>query len=221
MAVDAKLAKVRNRTIGAAGLAAVAVALVSAVADGGRDLVTALVVVGLVVVAADVVSWRSAVFGVDLAVPEGRALPAPAWGWVVGPAAVVGLLACVIAGSVAGGVIAGAVLIGTLVGPLRAKPAASLPRSATEVARGLRSFVRAHGAAEGDEVPGYLSPLGDPGTRLVVAAPDGAWADALVGADAALVAELARVALAEPVAAEAGRLVRIDRPFWEQMAASW
>lgn len=182
---------------------------------------TALVVIGLVVTGADVMIWRSAAFGIDLAVPDGRVVPAPAWGWLLGPSAAVGLMASVIAGSVAGGVIAGAVLIGTLVGPLRSQPPGAISSRVADVARGLRLFVRMHGAAEGASVPGYLSSVGHPGVRLFVTAPDGAWAEAMVARDADLVAELARIELSDQVDPVAGRLVRVDRPFWEQMTASW
>jgi hypothetical protein len=212
---------VGDRGIGVLGLLIVAGSFGWSVAGGDGESITGMVIIGLTVVVADVLRWRSGAYGLDLAVPADRTLPAPAWGWLLGSAAVIGLVASVAAGAVGGAVIAGIALIATVVGPLRDAAPGRVPYQAAASARRIRQFVRAHGAAENEAVPGYLTGVGEPGVRLFVGAPDGAWTDVMAGRDADLVAELARVELRDQTDPASGRLVRVHRPFWTQMTASW
>jgi hypothetical protein len=108
-----------------------------------------------------------------------------------------------------------------VVGPLRDAGLSRISYRAAAAARRIRHFARRHGAAEGEVVAGYLTPTGEMGDRLLVAAPDGNWLDVMVADEAVLVTGLARVELVDRSDPSAARMVSIGRPFWEQMTSSW
>jgi hypothetical protein len=71
-------------------------------------------------------------------------------------------------------------------------------------------------------VGGYVTPVGESGVRMFVVAPDGRWADAMVSAaEAAQIAQLARVDLNDPADSTTGQRVRVDDDLWTAMARSW
>lgn len=216
----ALLPGVRERVVGLAGLLVVAVALGWALAGGGAVIVGALVVIGLALTVADAVTWRGA--DLDLAVPEGERLPAVPWGFVVGPAGALGLVAALVAGALVIAVLAAAAAVASLPGAVARLPRTPLPYRAAAQARRLRQFVQAHGAAEGQPVAGYVAPVGESGSRLFVFAPDGAWGDVMLRPDESeSVVALARIDLAEATDPDAGRKLQIGPQLWETMNRSW
>jgi hypothetical protein len=211
---------VRDRAIGLAGLFVVAIAVVWAMAGGGAVVTGALVIVGLLFTVVDAGGWRHA--DLDLAVPEGERLPSPPWGFIVGPAGGLGLVAALLAGAPLVAVVAATALVAALPGAIARLPATPLPYRVAAQARRLRKFVRAHGAAAGEPVPGYLAPVGESGARLFVFAPDGAWGDLMLRPDEPeSVARLAQVELAEATDPNAGRKLHIGPQLWESMNRSW
>jgi len=221
--VAIRLPGVRDRVLGLCGVAVVLGAALWALAGGPTASVVTLVVIGLVLAAADALVWRATGPGQnDLTPPEGRRLAGPPWGLLVGPAAALGLGASVVVGAPFAAVGIGLVLAGTLLGVARPAPEAQLPAHIVSTARRLRAFARAHGARRAEPVDGYLTPVGESGTRLLVIAPDGEWAEAMVsGGDAEVIAGLARIELREPTESAAAKRLRIDQADWAQMTRSW
>lgn len=213
----------RDRVLGLFGVAVALGGALWALAGGPTASVVTLVVIGLVLAAADALVWSATSPGQnDLTVPEGRRLAGPPWGLLVGPAAAMGLGASVVVGAPFAAVGIGLVLAGTLLGVARPAPEAQLPSQIVSTARRLRAFARAHGSRRAEPVDGYLTPVGESGTRLLVIAPDGEWAEAMVsGGDAELIAELAQIELREPTESAAAKRLRIDQADWAQMTRSW
>jgi hypothetical protein len=202
------------------GLFVVAIAVVLALAGGGAVVVGALVVVGLIFTVADAVQWRSVDY--DLAVPEGERLPSVPWGFLVGPAGGLGVVAALVAGALPVAVVAGVAALAAVPGALSRLPATPLPYRVAANARRIRRFARDHGVAEGSPVPGYLVPVGESGARLFVLAPDGAWGELMLRPDEPDgVVRLARIELAEPTDPNAGRKLQIGPSLWELMNRSW
>ncbi|HMG30361.1 MAG TPA: hypothetical protein VK585_09605 [Jiangellaceae bacterium] len=216
-----------QRLLGIAGVAVVLGAGGWALAGGSAAPVVTLVVIGVVLTAADAVVWRAAAGtdgsgGSDLAVPAGRRLPPPSWGLLVGVAAALGLGASIVVGAPLAAVGAALVLAATGAGFVQRAPEQQVRGRTAWTARRLRSFARAHGAGPGEPVGGYATPVGESGVRMFVVAPDGRWADAMVGAgEVAEIAGLARVDLSDPADPAVAQRVRVDLDLWTAMARSW
>jgi hypothetical protein len=213
---------VGDRLLGLSGVAVVLGAAVWAWAGGSAAPVATLVAIGLVLTAADALVWATvgSAGEPDLAVPERSRLAQPRWGTLVALAAALGVAGTVRAGSAATAVGAGVVL-GVAVSSMR-PPRSELPAHVVSIARRLRRFARAHGTPRGEAADGYVTPVGESGARLVVVAPDGAWADAMVAVgDVAAIAGLARIEVRDRNDPGAARGMRIGRTTWEQMARSW
>ena len=211
----------RDRLLGLAGVAIVGGATVWAVAGGAPAPVGTLVVIGVVFALADAAIWRAADNGADLDVPAGRRLPPQPSGVLVVAAAGLGVAAALVARAGPVAVAAGLVGAAALLGMVRPRGDAVLPAGSVSTARRLRAFVRAHGVEEGQPAEGYLTTVGEPGTRLLVVAPDGAWADAMLGEDAEAVTHLARITLREPGDLATGQRLRIGPGLWARMTDSW
>lgn len=210
----------RDRVLGLTGLLVIVIAVVWSVLDGPATPVAILTVVGLILAVMDALLWRRSEAG--LAVPEGVVLPSAPWGVLVGPAGALGLVAAVLSGAVAVAVASGLAVAAALPGLFRRFPTGALPRRTESYARRVREFAEAHGAERDAAVTGYSAPVGEGGTRLVVVAPDGAWADVVVPVDdATTIATLARVELTASSESSTGRRLRIAAPFWESMTRSW
>jgi hypothetical protein len=213
---------VRERLLGLTGVAIVAGAVLWAVAGGATTPVITLVVIGVVFALADAAVWRTPGDDVaDLDVPPGRRLPPPPRGMLVLAAAMLGLLAALVAGAVPLAAAVGLVGVVALAQLVRPRDDAVLPTRTVNTALRLRAFVRAHGVDQGQPADGYLTAVGEPGTRLLVVAPDGAWADAMLGDDAAAVIGLARITLHEPGDLATGQRLRIGPGLWARMTDSW
>jgi hypothetical protein len=213
---------VRDRVLGVAGVAAAFGATLWALAGGPAAAVGTLVVIGMVFAAADAAVWHSTgnTTSVDLDVPAGRRLPPPPWTVLVAATAVLGVVAAAVGDAVPVAVGAGLVGVAALRVLLR-RPSDLLPVRTVATARRLRVFVRAHGVDSGHRGEGYLAAVGEPGTRLLVVAPDGTWADVMLGSDAADVAALAGIDLRDPNDPATGRRLRIDSALWARMTESW
>jgi hypothetical protein len=213
---------VRDRLLGLAGVALAGSAAVWAVVGGTAAPVGTLAVVGLVFTLADAVVWRAAGdSGPDLAVPDGRRLPPPPFGVLVVAAAALGTIAGLATGALL--VAAAVALVGAiaLAVMMRPRDGAVIPVRTVNTARRLRAFVQAHGAETGQAAEGYLATVGESGGRLLVLAPDGAWADVLLGNDVAEVTSLARITLCDPDDPATGRRLRIGPGLWARMTDSW
>ncbi|MFW5898950.1 MAG: hypothetical protein ACOCUN_00620, partial [Jiangellaceae bacterium] len=152
----------------------------------------------------------------------GVVLPSAPWGLLAGPAGALGLVTALAAGEVVLGIGSGLVLAAALPGLARRFPAGAVPLRTVWYARRVREFAEAHGTERGASVTGYSAPVGEGGTRLVVIAPDGAWADVVAPVDdAGTIASLAKVDLAAPTDSSTARRLRIAAPFWESMTRSW
>jgi hypothetical protein len=211
---------VQDRLLGFAGVVIVGGAVIWAVAGGATTPVVTLVVIGVVFALADAVVWRQAVGG-DLDIPAGQRLPAPPRGLLVlGSSALAVVAARVVDAVLVAGVVGalGVLALGTL-----ARPGGDdvLPSRTVGTARRLRRFVRGHGVEHGQPAAGYLTTTGEPGARLLVVAPDGAWADAVVGDDATTVTRLARITLQGPDDPAIGQRLRIGPRLWTRMTDSW
>lgn len=210
----------RDRVLGLTGLLVIVVAVVWVVAGGPSTPAVVLTAVGLVLVVMDALIWRRT--GPGLAAPEGMVLPSAPWGLLVGPAGALGLAVSIMAGAPAIAVASGLALVASLPGLVRRFPSGAVPWRTASYARRVREFAESHGAERGAAVTGYSAPVGEGGTRLVVIAPDGEWADIVVPVDdAATVAQLAEVELTAPTDSSAGGQLRIGAPFWEAMIRSW
>jgi len=213
--------------LGICGVGVVLGAAIWAATGGVAAPVITLVVIGIVLAAADAVLWNAEAGpdgsgGSDLAVPAGRRLSPPPWGLTVGAAAGLGVCACLLAGALWAAAACALVLVLAGAGLLRPPPARELPAHVTSTARRLRSFARAHGVGPGEPVGGYVTPVGESGVRMFVVAPDGRWADAMVSAtEAVQIAQLARVDLRDPADPTTGRRVRVGNDLWTAMARSW
>ena len=215
-------AGVRDRLLGLSGVAVVLGAAIGAWAGASTAPVVTLVAIGLVLTAADALVWAAAgsVGEPDLAVPDRSRLVQPRWGTLLAVAAALGVAGTVRAGSAVAAVAAGVVL-GVAVSSMR-PPRSDVPAHLVSTARRLRRFARAHGTPRGEAADGYLTPVGESGARLVVVAPDGAWADAMVAfGDVAAIAGLARIEVRDRNDPGAAQGLRIGRTTWEQMARSW
>ena len=212
----------RERLLGLAGVAIAGGGVLWAVMGGGPAPVGTLVVIGVVFALADAFVWRAAGKDEsDLDVPAGRRLPPPPWSALVLVAAVLGVIGAVVTGVVPVAVAVGLVCAAALAVLLRPQDDAVLRTSTAQTARRLRAFARAHGVEKGQPAEGYLTTLGEPGARLLVIAPDGAWADVMLGDDAVTVIRLARITLREPDDPATGRKVRIGPGLWTRMTDSW
>lgn len=215
------LRPVAVRVLGLAALLTVTTAAVWAAVRGEGAPGGAVAALGLLLAVAYAFVRRESALRLDLAVPEDRRLPAPPWGWVVGATAGIGVVAASLAGDVPVAVLSGIVLAVALGGPVRPKPPSLIAARTARTARLIRSFARAHGVERNEPVGGYATPVGEFGTRLIVVAPDGAWADVMLGDDAELVTELARIDLAERTDQTVAQSLRIGRPLWTRMIESW
>lgn len=215
------LRPVAVRVLGLAALLTVTMAAVWAAVRGDGAPGGAVVAVGLLLAVAYAFVRREAALRLDLAVPDDRRVPAPPWGWVVGAAAGIGVVAASLAGDVAVAILSGILLVVALIGPVRPKPPSVIPARTARTARLIRTFARAHGAGRYEPVTGYATPVGEFGTRLIIVAPDGAWADVMLGDDAEHVTTLARVDLAERTDQTVAQSLRIGRPLWTRMIESW
>lgn len=216
----------RDRLLGLGGFGVVSGATVWAVAGGPTAAIVTLVAIGLVLTAADALVWRATTSGgpgaPDLAVPNGRRAAGPSWGSLLVPAAVLGSTATVVAGSAVAAVGCGLLVVTAGIGSFRPPGKRDLPRRIVAPAQRMRAFARAHGAGHGQPVDGYLTPTGESGARLLVVAPDGAWADAMVRVgDVGVIAELARIELREPTDPVATKRLRIGVDHWARMTRSW
>jgi hypothetical protein len=211
-----------ERLLGFAGIAMVAAAVFWAVAGGATAPVITLVVIGMVFALADAAVWRTPGDDVaDLDVPPGRRLPPPPRGMLVLAAAALGVLAALAVGVVPLAAVAALIGVVAFAQLVRPRGDAVLLTRTVNTARRLRAFVRAHGVDKGQSADGYLTAVGESGSRLLVVAPDGAWADAMLGDDAAAVIGLARITLREPGDPLTGRKLRIGPGLWERMTDSW
>jgi hypothetical protein len=212
----------RDRLLGFAGVAIAGGATLWALAGGTAAPVGTLVAVGVVFAIADAAVWRAASDDAsDLDIPPGRRLPPPPWGALIAVAAGLGVIGALVVRAVPVAVAVAVVGVTAVVGSLRRRDDAVLPVRTVQTARRLRAFVRAHGVEKGNPAEGYLTPLGEPGSRLLVVAPDGAWADAMLGGDATTVTGLARITLREPGDPATGQKVRIGPGLWTRMTDSW
>ncbi|HEX6328374.1 MAG TPA: hypothetical protein VFZ72_17540 [Jiangellaceae bacterium] len=210
----------RDRVLGAVGLVMLAGALVWALAGDDAEPVGSLVVIGLGSVIADAIVWRFAER--DLDVPGEVTLPSAPWGLVVGPAGALGLATAVILGVPLLAVTCAMAFIATLPGLYTRFPAGALPLRVVADADRVRRFAEAHGVSRGETVAGYVAPVGQNGARLVVVAPDSAWASLMIGQrDVDLVAHLARVELRDRTSPEAGRDLATGGQYWASMNKSW
>ena len=209
-----------ERLLGLAGVAIVCVAALWAAADGAAAPVGTLVGIGVVFALADAAVWRAADDDVDLDVPPGRRLPPRPRSALVLAAAGLGLVAALVANAVPVAIATGLAGGAALFGRYRSRGESVLPARTVNTARRLRAFLRAHGVEDGQPADGYLTTLGEPGTRLVVVAPDGAWADAMLD-HAEAVATLARITLREPSDPATGQRLRIGAGLWTRMTQSW
>jgi hypothetical protein len=212
---------VLERLLGLAGVAIVCVAALWAAADGAAAPVGTLVGIGVVFALADAAVWRAADDDVDLDVPPGRRQPPRPRSALVLAAAGLGLVAALVANAVPVAIATGLVGGAALFGRYRPRGESVLPARTVNTACRLRAFLRAHGVEDGQPADGYLTTLGEPGTRLVVVAPDGAWADAMLDQDAETVATLARITLREPSDPATGQRLRIGAGLWTRMTQSW
>jgi hypothetical protein len=213
---------VRDRLLGLAGMVIAGSGMLWAFAGGAATPVGTLVIIGVVFGLADAFVWRAAAeYASDLDVPSGRRLPPPPWSVLALVVAGLGVLGALVAGAIPVAVAAGLVGVAALAVLLRPRDDHVLPVSTVQTARRLRAFVRAHGVEKGQPAEGYLTTLGEPGTRLLVLAPDGAWADVMLGDDAASVTGLARITLREPDDPATGQKVRIGPGLWARMTQSW
>jgi hypothetical protein len=212
---------VLERLLGLAGVAIVCVGALWAAADGAAAPVGTLVGIGVVFALADAAVWRAAVDDVDLDVPPGRRLAPRPRSALVLAAAGLGLVAALVANAVPVAIATGLVGGAALFGKYRSRGESVLPARTVNTARRLRAFLRAHGVEDGQPADGYLTTLGEPGTRLVVVAPDGAWADAMLDEDAEAVATLARITLREPSDPATGQRLGIGAGLWTRMTQSW
>jgi hypothetical protein len=213
---------VQDRLLGFAGVAIVGGAAIWALAGGAAAPVVTLVVIGLVFALADAAVWRTTGDErADLDVPAGHRLPPAPRGVLVLTAAAIGVVAALATDVVLAAAAFGLVGAAALAGLSRARGDAVLPARTVRTARRLRSFVRAHGVEKGQPAEGYLVPVGEPGARLLVLAPDGAWADAMIGDDAATVTGLARIVLRQPADPAAGQRLLIGPGLWTRMTESW
>ncbi len=211
----------RDRLLGVAGVAVVAGAAAWAFAGAASAPVVTLVVIGLVLTLADAALWRATGDGSDLDVPPGRQLPAQPWGALFVVAAAVGVVAAVTVQAVPAAVVTAVIGAAALAGLFHRPGGRTVPNGRVRTALRLRAFARAHGVEAGQHVEGYLTALGEPGARLLVVAPDGAWADVMLGEDAAEIAALARVELRRPDDPVAAQRLRIGPRSWTRMADSW
>jgi hypothetical protein len=218
---------VSRRLLGLCGAGVVLGAVIWAVAGGPAAPVVTLVVIGTVLAAADAVVWNAEAGpdgsgGTDLAVPAGRRIAPPPWGLTVGAVAGLGVCASFLAGAPWASAAFALVLVVCGAALLRPPPERELPARVVSTARRLRSFACAHGVRPGEPVGGYVTPVGESGVRMFVVAPDGRWADAMVSAaEAAQIAQLARVDLNDPADSTTGQRVRVDDDLWTAMARSW
>lgn len=210
----------RDRVLGAVGLVTLAGALAWALAGGDAEPVGSLVVIGLGSVISDAIVWRFAAR--DLDVPGDATLPSAPWGLVVGPAGALGLATAVILGVPLLAVACAIALIAALPGLYTRFPAGALPSRVVADAGRVRRFAEAHGVSRGETVRGYVAPVGESGARLVVVAPDSAWASLMIRQhDVDLVAHLARVQLRGRTSPEAGRDLATGAQYWATMNKSW
>jgi hypothetical protein len=213
---------VRDRLLGLAGVALASGAAVWALVGGTAAPAGTLAVIGVVFTLADAVVWRTAGDSrPDLDVPAGRRLPPPPVGVLVVGAATLGVIAGLAAGALPVAVAVALVGAIALAGMLRPRDEAVIPVRTVNTAQRLRAFVRAHGAETGQAADGYLATVGESGARLLVLAPDGAWADVMLGDDAAEVTSLARITLRDPVDPANGQRLRIGPGLWARMTDSW
>jgi hypothetical protein len=211
---------VRDRVLSAVGLVTLAGALVWALAGGDAEPVGSLVVIGLGSVIADAIVWRFAER--DLDVPGDVTLPSAPWGLVVGPAGALGLATAVILGVPLLAVACAIALIAALPGLYTRFPAGAAPLRVVADADRVRRFAEAHGVSRGGTVAGYVAPVGENGARLVIVAPDSAWASLMVRQrDVDLVARLARVELRDRTSHEVGPDLATGRQYWASMNKSW
>jgi hypothetical protein len=211
---------VRDRVLSAVGLATLTGALVWALAGGDAEPVGSLVVIGLGSVIADAIVWRFAVR--DLDIPDDVTLPSAPWGLVVGSAGALGLAAAVILGVPLLAVAGAITLIAALPGLYTRFPAGAVPLRVVADSDRVRRFAEAHGVSRGGTVAGYVAPVGENGARLVVVAPDSAWASLMVRQqDVDLVARLARVELRDRTDPEVGRDLATGGQYWTTMNKSW
>jgi hypothetical protein len=213
---------VRDRLLGLTGVAIAGCGTIWAFAGGAPAPVGTLVIIGVVFALADAFVWRAVSRNEsDLDVPAGRRLPPPPWSVLVLVAAGLGVIGLLITGAVPVAVAVGVIGVAAVVMLLRPRDDAVLPTSTVQTARRLRAFVQAHGIERGQPAEGYVTALGAPGTRLLVVAPDGAWADVMLGDDASTVTGLARITLREPEDPAIGQKVRIGPGLWTRMTESW
>jgi hypothetical protein len=214
---------VRDRLLGLAGVAIVGAATLWAAAGGAAAPVGTLVVIGVVFALADAAVWRAAEDDVsdDLDFPAGRRLPPQPRSLLVVAATGLGVIASLTARAVPVAAVVGLVGAAAVFGIVRPRGDAVLPARTVGTARRLRAFVRAHGVERGQMAEGYLTAAGEPGTRLLVVAPDGAWADAMLGEDAVAVTRLARITLRELGDPATGQRLRIGPELWTRMTDSW
>jgi hypothetical protein len=178
------------------------------------------VVIGLGSVIADAIVWRFAER--DLDVPGDATLPSAPWGLVVGPAGALGLATAVFLGVPLLAVACAIALIAALPGLYTRFPAGALPSRVVADAGRVRWFAEAHGVSRGETVGGYVAPVGESGARLVVVAPDSAWASLMIRQrDVDLVARLARVQLRDRTSPQAGRDLATGGRYWATMNKSW
>jgi hypothetical protein len=195
-------------------------ALAWALAGGDAETVGSLVVIGLGSVIADAIVWRFAER--DLDVPGDATLPSAPWGLVVGPAGALGLATAVFLGVPLLAVACAIALIAALPGLYTRFPAGALPSRVVADAGRVRWFAEAHGVSRGETVGGYVAPVGESGARLVVVAPDSAWASLMIRQrDVDLVARLARVQLRDRTSPQAGRDLATGGRYWATMNKSW
>jgi hypothetical protein len=213
---------VRDRLLGVAGVVIVSGAALWAAAGGSAAPVSTLVVIGVVFALADAAVWRVASDEVaDLDVPPGQRLPRPPWTALVIIAAGIGAVGALAADVIPVAVGAGVVALAALAVLARPQGKSVLPARTAHTARRIRAFVRAHGLESGQPAEGYLTAVGESGSRLLVIAPDGAWADVMVGDDADAVTALARITLRQPDDPTTGHQLRIGPRLWSRMTDSW
>ncbi|HEX6335762.1 MAG TPA: hypothetical protein VFZ85_02310 [Jiangellaceae bacterium] len=210
----------RDRVLSAVGLVTLAGASVWALAGGDAEPAGSLVVLGLGWVIADAIVWRFAERDFD--VPDEVTLPSAPWGLVVGPAGALGLAAAVILGVPLLAAVCAMALIATLPGLYTRFPAGAVPLRVVADADRVRRFAESNGVPRGGAVAGYVAPVGEDGARLVVVAPDSAWASLMVRQqDVDLVARLARVELRDRTSPEVGRDLATGVHYWATMNKSW
>lgn len=222
MPPDVRMSGARDRVLGFAGVSVTLIALAWVLlADGGATPVGVLVLVGLILAGVDAVAWRRTGH-LDLAVNEDERIPAVPWGLMVGPAALFGLVAALVAGASVVAVIAAATLVAVLPGLFARLPATGVSNRVAGHARRVRMFARSNGAAAGESVTGYATPVGTVGVRLFVFAPNGTWGDVMLRPDEVDdVARLARVELADEHDPTVARRLAIGPPLWTLMNRSW